>query len=123
MVLNLARHDVISLYCSPAILREFSRTLKGKKFGLSNNDIDSLVGEILSFTLPGQDSSISLPHLRDSKDLFLCSLAVGSQADYLVTGDKDLLVLRNIKKTRVLTARVFLEIEFPELLGVFEQGG
>lgn len=122
MVLNLARHDVLSLYCSPLLLDEFSRTLKGKKFGLSETQIDVLVGDMMSFTLPGKENSVSVSHLRDPKDMFLCSLAAGSAADYLVTGDKDLLVLKHVKKTRIVTSRVFLETEFPELLDAYEQG-
>jgi len=122
MVLNLARHEVVSLYASAHLLNEFSRTLKGKKFGLSETQIDVLMNDLMSFTLPGKETPVSVSHLRDPKDLFLCSLAAGNAADYLVTGDQDLLVLKHVKKTRIVTARVFLETEFPELLDAYEQG-
>ena len=42
---------------------------------------------------------------RDPKDNFLLNLAVDSNADYLVTGDKDLLEIENIKKTAIVTIR------------------
>lgn len=122
MVLNLARHDVIGLTCSPRILQEFSRTLKGKKFRLSEEQAELLVRDLMGFTLPGAGAPVSVPHLRDPKDQFLCDLAFGSQADYLLTGDEDLLVLKTIKKTRVHSARGFLQAEFPELLEAYEQG-
>jgi uncharacterized protein len=122
MILNLARHDVLSLYGSPQILKEFSRTLKGKKFRLSEPQIDILVNDLMSFTLPGKEAPVSIPRLRDPQDHFLCSLAAGCAADYLVTGDQDLLVLRNIKKTRVVSPRTLLDTEFPELLEAFDEG-
>jgi uncharacterized protein len=120
MVLNLARHDVLSLYASPQLLEEFSRTLKGKKFRLSDAQTDVIVKDLIEFTFPGRESAVSIPNLRDPRDLFLCSLAVGSAADYLITGDQDLLVLKRVKKTKVVTPRAFLNIEFPDLLDAFE---
>ena len=42
-------------------------------------------------------------HCRDQKDNFLLSLAIDSDADYLVTGDNDLLELEEIKGTKILT--------------------
>lgn len=45
---------------------------------------------------------------RDPKDNFLLALALDSKADFLVTGDKDLLVLRTIGKTQIVTLKEFL---------------
>lgn len=39
---------------------------------------------------------------RDPKDDYLLAYAVVSEADYLVTGDKDLLVLEGIGKLRII---------------------
>jgi len=39
---------------------------------------------------------------RDLKDNYLLSLAIDSNADFLITGDNDLLVLENVKKTRIV---------------------
>jgi len=46
---------------------------------------------------------------RDAKDNFLLSLSQDAQADYLVTGDKDLLILDKFGKTRILKMADFLE--------------
>lgn len=45
---------------------------------------------------------------RDKKDNFLLSLAVDSIADYLITGDKDLLSLKKINQTEIITMKDFL---------------
>ena len=36
---------------------------------------------------------------RDEKDNFLLALAVDGNADFLITGDEDLLVLKEVNKT------------------------
>jgi putative PIN family toxin of toxin-antitoxin system len=45
---------------------------------------------------------------RDPKDDFLLSLAIDSKADYLITGDNDLLVQRIIGKTKIITMADYL---------------
>ena len=46
---------------------------------------------------------------RDSKDNFLLALAKDGQADYLLTGDKDLLELKKFGKTRIKTIVTFID--------------
>jgi uncharacterized protein len=48
---------------------------------------------------------------RDPKDNFLLSLALDGKATHLITGDKDLLVLENYKKTKILTITHYLTIK------------
>jgi len=45
---------------------------------------------------------------RDSKDDFLLALAIDRKASHLITGDEDLLVLKKIKKTEILSISKFL---------------
>ncbi len=45
---------------------------------------------------------------RDPKDDYLITYALVGEADYLVTGDKDLLVLEEVGTLRILTPRAFL---------------
>ena len=46
---------------------------------------------------------------RDSKDNFLLNLAIDSEADYLVTGDLDLLDLNLIMNTKIINWSTFLK--------------
>lgn len=51
--------------------------------------------------------------VRDVKDEHLLSVAFGSRADYLVTGDNDLLSLRNdprLGQLHIVTAAEFLDV-------------
>ena len=50
--------------------------------------------------------------VRDPKDLFLLSLAETVFADFILTGDKDLLSLQSHSQTRIITLRDFLHTYF-----------
>ena len=47
---------------------------------------------------------------RDAKDNRILELAVSGKADYVVTGDRDLLVLNPFRGIPILTPRDFLEL-------------
>ena len=47
---------------------------------------------------------------RDPKDNFLLGLADSGNADYLVTGDSDLLILKHYKHTKIITYTEFEKI-------------
>ena len=47
---------------------------------------------------------------RDSKDNFLLALAEDGNADYLITGDRDLLVLEKHLTTRIVSFSNFLNV-------------
>lgn len=62
----------------------------------------NVYGELIEVT-----SEVKLS--RDPKDDFLLSLAKDSGANYLVTGDRDLLDLIRIGKTKIITISAFLD--------------
>ena len=47
---------------------------------------------------------------RDPKDNFLLALAKDSKADFLITGDKDLLTMEKFENTKILTITKFIEL-------------
>ena len=46
---------------------------------------------------------------RDAKDNYLLALAKDSQANFLITGDKDLLELQQFELTKIVTYQQFLQ--------------
>ena len=46
---------------------------------------------------------------RDEKDNYLLALAKDSQADFLITGDKDLLVFQQFESTKIVTYQQFFQ--------------
>ena len=51
-----------------------------------------------------------LSHLRDANDLYLLALADTVKADYLLTGDKDLLTLQSHNQTKIVTYNEFVRL-------------
>ena len=86
---------------------EVANRLKFKKY-FTHSDIKELFeymhqyGKIIEV-----ESKVTI--CRDYKDNFWLELAQDSKADYLVTGDKDLLVLKKFGKTKILTFKDFIK--------------
>ena len=95
---------------TPIICRETAeellRVLTYPKFKLSLEDREELLADFLPWAevaaLPNPWPEI--PHCRDPHDHIFMALAKVADADALVTGDKDLLTLRDSFKTPILTA-------------------
>ena len=51
--------------------------------------------------------SVVLSGLRDVNDLYLLAFAETVQADFILTGDKDLLSLKSHHQTRIITYKEF----------------
>ena len=47
---------------------------------------------------------------RDLKDNFILALSIDGNADYIVTGDKDLLSLNGFKSKKIITINEFIKI-------------
>ncbi len=91
----------IRLIFSEALIEEFISVAKRPKFKKFFDDADIL--DLLDvFDTYGQLIKVNteINKCRDPKDSFLLGLAVESKADYLVTGDKDLLILKQIGGTK-----------------------
>jgi len=69
-------------------------------------DILETIDEVAEFV----NVTSEISECRDPKDNFLLSLAVDGKADYLLTGDKDLLVLKKISETQIRTISEFFDI-------------
>jgi uncharacterized protein len=57
-----------------------------------------------------ESADIPVDAVRDPKDRAVLACAVGGEADYVVSGDKDLLVLGHYQSIPIITAVQFLDI-------------
>ena len=81
---------------------------KFKKY-FNQKDVNELID--LLFSIGKIVHVIKEPEVcRDPKDNFLLGLADNAKADYLVSGDKDLLEMVEYKKTKIVTADSFEKI-------------
>ena len=95
---------------STATTRELMRALSYPKFKLTVDDRRELLADYLPYcttvsmpaTLPGT------PSCRDAPDVPFLQLAIVGKADFLATGDKDLLSLVGRIRSPIITADEFL---------------
>lgn len=107
---KLIKAKKVILIFSIESIEEFIEVANRPKFKkyFSKKDIDDLLDRFDQFgELNLVRSNIQI--CRDKKDNFLLSLAVDSKANYLITGDDDLLVLEKIEGTKIMTFRNFIE--------------
>ena len=64
---------------------------------------------LLLKTVEFVESKIKINDCRDEKDNFIIEAAVSGKADYIVTEDKDLLVLDPYKDLRIVTVKDFYQ--------------
>jgi uncharacterized protein len=90
----------INLIICDELLEEIINVAKRKSFRkyFSEEDISEIIF-ILSSTATFQDVKTEVKICTDEADNFLLGLCEDSKADYLVTGDVDLLVLKKHHKT------------------------
>lgn len=112
-IIQLARDKRVRLASSKEILNELKHTL-------GQSDIKKLPGYksrlVASFIAWYQYNveyfsieDIVFPHTtRDTSDTMFLKLAIVSNAQYIISGDKDLLVIKQIKKTKIMNAAEFI---------------
>ena len=109
-LLKLAKLGKISLFISYDILWEFEEVIKRSKFGFSTEQITNALKQIED-TCQIVEPTIKLDVVkRDKDDNKVIETAVEGEADYIVSGDKDLLDLKAYKGIRIINAREFLEV-------------
>ncbi len=94
---------------SKELLDEFVEVARRPKFRrwFSQTDIEDLletIGEYADFVTVKTKINVC----RDPKDNFLLSLSVDGGADFLITGDQDLLTLHKFRETKIITIARFL---------------
>jgi len=95
------------LIACPFILKEFEQVLI-KKFSATRNearDALRLISEALSSVVSPSQTVHGI--CRDPDDDAILSCALSAEADYLVTGDADLLELETFKGIKIITPRDF----------------
>ena len=92
------------------LLDEFLEVARRPKFRrfFSFADIEEILETIHEYAdFIKVDSKIDI--CRDSKDNFLGSLSIDGTADFLLTGDKELLELKKFGETTIITISNFLK--------------
>ena len=107
---SLITDKKLTLIFSLELLEEFVEVARRAKFRkyFSLYEVERLlltIRKIATFVVVTSEVSLC----RDAKDNFLLALAVDANATHLITGDKDLLILKEHENTRILTLTDYLK--------------
>lgn len=108
-LLNLWKTKKFTFLLSGEILKEYARVLSYPKFHLSEQEIKFILeNELLPFieTVPVKEKSLGL--LKDTEDEKFLNCAHQGNADYLVTGDAELLRIGKYKEIQIVDPGTFL---------------
>ncbi len=101
-------HAIIPLV-SRETFDELQRVLSYPKFSLTHGELRTIVTvEILPYFEVIEIANEIKATCRDPHDDKFLAVAANSQASWLITGDKDLLVLQVFQNTKIITPAEFL---------------
>ena len=109
-LLNLAHEGKLEIVLSPQILKEFRNVISRAKFGFSEEQIDNAFKQLINTT------TIVVPSIKldiikeDTSDNKVLECAEAGNADYIVSGDRHLLKLKEYKNIRIVRTSEVLKI-------------
>ncbi|MDX1943089.1 MAG: putative toxin-antitoxin system toxin component, PIN family [Saprospiraceae bacterium] len=106
---ELLKNEKLIIIYAYELLEEYNRVIHREKFNkiIAPNQIERFIRLVIT-KLAKVDITTSVEKSRDVKDNYLLALAIDSRADYLVTGDPDLLDLKQIEDTQIINMADFL---------------
>jgi putative PIN family toxin of toxin-antitoxin system len=112
LVTRFVRQATFELLLSTAILEELRRVVRypavRKRIKASDDQIELWVELLDLLSTPVEVTTYPTGILRDSDDEANLATAVDGRADFIVTGDDDLLTLGGYERIRIVTPRAFL---------------
>ena len=108
----LLRNDIV-ICASAELIAEVNTTIQYPKLAkYIKPDVIKEFIEIFPQTVQIFPIVTKVEICRDIKDNFLLSLSKDANADFLITGDSDLLVLNQFENTRILTLSEFINLGY-----------
>jgi uncharacterized protein len=104
--LCLEKHEII---ISEHILSEVQRNLQ-KKLKMPKDKIGIIIGYLREFCILSDYKRLDKMTCRDKDDDKILGLSEVAKPNYIITGDKDLLALKEFHSVPIITPREFWEI-------------
>lgn len=111
------QHGLFTLVTAPALIHEVDRVLHRariqRQYGVTDEQVRDLVLKLRATTLPATPLAPPPIQPRHPKDAAFLAIAIAGAADYLITGDDDLLTLDGDPAPgmlRIVTVRDFLAL-------------
>lgn len=114
LLLDAVIEEDVILLMPAELLAEINHTIKRKPHlirVITKERLDKFLSLLQSICEEIPLITTAIPAItRDPKDDYLIAYALVSKADYLVTGDKDLLVLEQVESVKIVDAREFRQV-------------
>lgn len=102
------RSKNVKYYTSEQVTDEIQSVLLNK-FNVDKNTIKYYVAKIiLEFALIKPKYHLNIM-VRDEKDTNILKSALAGNCTYLITGDKDLLTIKHVENTKIITSKQLIE--------------
>lgn len=106
---EIFKREDIQVYVSEELINEIRAVATRSKFSkvISPHSLDELM-ELITIKCEYVSSiTPDIPDIRDKKDIFILGMAENIPADFIVTGDNDLLVLKSFQGIPILKFNEF----------------
>jgi len=107
VVLHVAGRDDIRWLVTPEILAEYTEVLRRPKFALDDKVLAHWIELLAMRTVNVGNPPTPSDFPRDPKDAPFLAAALATSANFLITGDRDLLDAKDVVATRIVTAAEF----------------
>ena len=104
-IVDMCIDGILENHSSIDMLSEVERVLSYPKFKLTNDERDKLLKIYFSFS-----RLVSVTDKSDTADNKIIECAITSEVDCIISGDQDLLVMKEVEGIRILSSRDFLEM-------------
>ena len=106
---SVLTNEHIEVYVCPELIREIREVASRPKISsrIGEEDLEQLFRLIKVYCIHTNILQTADIHIRDNKDLYLLSFAESINADYIVSGDKDLTDLEKHRNTNILSPAQF----------------
>jgi len=115
-ILHAAKEGKVQLTTSLEILQEFIEVISRPKFGLTQQQVEGAVKQIITISAI-IEPAMKIHPSRDSDDDKFLACGASGKGDYIVSEDNDILVLRNQFPIPIISAKEMIPIlknEYPE---------
>jgi uncharacterized protein len=108
---DLFKGTIVSctLVISDPLLAEMRRIL-ADKFKARRDDVDEAISTIEEDAENAPDGAILDIRIKDRDDIRILSSAIHGEADFFITGDKEVLALKEVNGMRILSPRQFWDV-------------
>ena len=109
-IFDRVTNGIDELFITDDIIDEIKSVMSKKKFDLEITKIDDYVNIIKHFSENILHNNIYENISRDIDDNKILKCGLEGNVDYIITGDNDLLVLKEYKNIKIINPKEYLEI-------------